>query len=617
MFYGGRECAGRCSDDRARILRIRGSAVLVNYSFTGSGHGCSIIARSRTTYTGLPGHVQDDRSRFRPLRTNPCFSHTPLVLDVDSTRCLRGSRTVFDRDVSIDPSASPVGGILAPMPNQIVLSWDVDVANTTLGPTQAAALLGAVPLYQSTDADPVLGQKFGLTVASDVPSTPGGSIARRTLTLNMNSANTPKAPPSFPCHPITAAAPTPPYPLRSTKDLAGSFFVSNGAMNIPTTATQVPSLAANDVIQFLSQPGVFYTVASVSSTAIGLSGPYTGTSGNSEAFKQVPAPVSIAAIYSTSDLDTAGVATTPAIPAGSGARTVAITYTDSTGATGRSATASLTGKRPAAIAFTSGNGIISAIESISIATSGGFGNSVGQITLAELSSALPALPAGLPIGTGIGAAETTVGKVGAPVPRTFKTMTDEAQGLIGRALAYLPPSYFAFAQPGAVAPQLSGDFIVTTGSVSVPTTVDQTGVLDTAVVIEFAEQQGTLYTVAQVTPKMVTLTTPYTGIDTTNTGLNNTGTNNNAGTKGNIGTKVIQKPTGATLVSPSPAAPPTNAQLATPLAQFVALETAAPPLNPPLTPSTVPTPTFLSGLFTVTLQLALAVPVVPREITFV
>jgi hypothetical protein len=503
------------------------------------------------------------------------------------------------------------------MPNQIVLSWDVDVSNTTFGPAQAAAALGAVPLYQSAASDPVLGQKFGLTVASDVTSIPGGGVARRTLTLNMDSTNTPTAPPPFPCHPITASPPTPPYPLRSTRALPGSFFVSNGATNIPTTATQVPSLAVNDVIQFLSQPGVFYTVASVSSTAIGLSGPYTGTSGNSEAFKQIPAPVSIAAIYSTSDLDTAGVATVPAIPAGSGARTVAITYTDSAGATGRSATASLTGKRPAAIAFTNGNGVISAIESISIATSGGFGNSIGQITLVELISALPAIPADATPGTGIGAGQGD---------RTFKALTDQAQLLIGRTLAYLPPSYFSLAQQGAAAPQLSGDFIVTTGSASVPTSTDQTGALAASNVIEFADQQGTLYVIASVTPKIVTLSTPYTGIDTTNTGLVNTGTNNNAGTKGNVGEKVYQKPTGATLVSPSPAASPTNAQLASPLAQFVDPGVAASPPNPPLNPATMTppvtaapgaAPNFLSGLFTVTLQLALAVPVVPRAITFV
>ena len=69
-------------------------------------------------------------------------------------------------------------------------------------------------------------------------------------------------------------------------------------------------------------------------------------------------------------------------------------------------------------------------------------------------------------------------------------------------------------------------------------------------------------------------------------------------------------------MNPSPAAPPTNNQLSGPLAQFVATETAGPPPNPPLDPATVPVPTFLSGMFAQTLQMALAVPVTPDAITF-
>ena len=68
------------------------------------------------------------------------------------------------------------------MPNQIVLAWEVDVTNSTLGPAGAATLLGAVPLYSDPETDPVLGQLLGLTVASDVSSTPGGGLAKRTLT---------------------------------------------------------------------------------------------------------------------------------------------------------------------------------------------------------------------------------------------------------------------------------------------------------------------------------------------------------------------------------------------------------------------------------------------------
>jgi hypothetical protein len=487
------------------------------------------------------------------------------------------------------------------MANQIVLAWTVDVTNTSLGPVGAATALMAVPLYTNPTTDPVLGQMFGLTVASDVGTT-GATTATRTLTLNMTALGAgvpPFAPPPFPCRPITSTPPVLPYPLREAVTLPGSFFPSSGQLAgtpIPTTMTQIPSLVTGSVIQFLSQEGVFYTVAAgTTATSIKLTAPYTGPTGNTGAFKEVAAPVTLAAIYSTSDHDTAGVATVPAIPAGSGARTVHVIYKDSLGAA-FTVTATLTGRRPAAVLLTGGNKDMSEITNIVIVTTGGFKNSVGELTLVELSSALPPIPANATPGTGIGAAQGD---------RTFFALTDEAQLLIGRHLAYLPPSYFALAQQGASAPQLAGDFLVTTGSKDVPTTVDQTAAtppLAATNVIEFASQPGTLYTVAAVTPKIVTLTTAYSGIDENFTGAHNV--NSNIGTKGNLGTEVIEKRTGATIISPSPAAPPTNAQLAAVLGQFVVTVGGAVP--------------FLSGLFTQTLQLALAgVPITPQPITFI
>lgn len=506
------------------------------------------------------------------------------------------------------------------MANQIVLSWIVDVAGSSIGPTQAAVALVATPLYSDPATDPVLGQMFGLTVASDVSAASGPTTATRTLTLNMTSIpGAPHAPPPFPCHPRTSTPPVLPYPLRTTKSLAGSFFVSNGATAVPTTATQLPALSTGDSIQFLSQEGVFYTVAAgTTATQINLTAPYTGTSGNSEAFKEIAAPVTLAAIYSSSDEDTIGVSTTPAIPTGAGASTVDVAYFDSTGAGPFISTVSLTGKRPAPLVLAGGSIDIAVITAMLISSTGGFANSLGELTLVSLKSALPAIPAGIPIGTGIGAPETTIGKVGAPVPRTFKTMTDEAQLLIDRALVYLPPSYFSLAQQGAATPQLAGDFALTTGETSVPTTEDQTGALAAGNIIRFAEQMHVPYTVAAVSPKIVTLVEPFSGLDNNNTGTNQEGTNANIKTQGNMGSKLNKKFSGAFLVQPLPAAPPTAAQLSGPLGKFVALETAAPPENPPLNPHTVPVPTFLSGLFTRTLQLALAgVPVVPQPITFV
>jgi hypothetical protein len=487
------------------------------------------------------------------------------------------------------------------MPNQIVLAWTVDTTNTPLGPAGAATALGAVPLYVDTTTDPVLGQLYGLTVASDVSAPSGPTQATRTLTLNIDSGHVPAAPPPFPCHPRTSTPPVLPYPLRATKTLPGSFFVQTGSMVVAVSQTQIPSLSIGDNIQFLSEEGVFYVVGAVGSTSIGITTPYTGVSANTTAFKEVVDPVTLAAVFSTSPLDTAGVATVPAIPVGPGAQSVTLTYKDSNGVS-NTLVIPLTGRRPALIALPTAPAAgfdIAEIDSFTVSAAGTFGSSVGQITLVSLESALPAIPSNA-------------------TPTDFKgPLTDEAQMLIDRALVYLPPSYFSLAGQQASTPQLAGDFIVTTGSTSVPTTVDQTGALAPGDIIQFASQLDVFYTIATVAPGLVKLTTPYTGIDDNFTGTNNEGTNSNRGTMGNLGDKVT-KTTGAFLVNPSPAAPPSNTELAEPLGQFVALETAGPPPNPPLDPATVPVPTFLSGLFTRTLQVALAgVPVVPQTITFV
>jgi hypothetical protein len=492
------------------------------------------------------------------------------------------------------------------MPNQIVLAWTVDVENSSFGPAQAATALAAVPLYDNPDTDPVLGQLFGLSVETDA-TTSDATSATRTLTLNMfKASDSNPAPPSFPCHPRTSTPPTLPYPLRESVTLVGSFFCTNGSLSVDTTESQVPGLSVGDSVQFLRQEGVFYEVASVGATSIGLTAAYSGVTGNTEAFKEIAAPVTIAAVFSTSEFDTAGVATVPAIAAGPGARTLLLEYTDSNGVSD-GVSISLTGRRPAAITLAPGTVDIAEIVALTVTTTGAFENSVGQITLVGLSSALPAIPSNA-------------------TPDDFAALTDEAQLLIDRAIVYLPPSYFSLAQQGATRPYLEGDFILTTGSRNVPTTADQTGALSPGDVIQFAEQlqrntrsgkAEITYTVDEVSEKLVQLTTPFTGIDNNNTGTNQVGTNANAGTQGNLGTKLNAKASAAFRVSPTPAGPPTNDELAAPLGQFVALETAAPPPNPPLSPATVPAPTFLSGYFTRTLQLALAgVPITSATITF-
>jgi hypothetical protein len=505
------------------------------------------------------------------------------------------------------------------MSDQIILAWTVSVANSSFGPLQAAAALSSVELYKSEQVDPILGQFFGLGVTDD-QTTNDATSATRTLTLNMTPADgEPFGPPLFPCHPRTSDVNLESeYRLVQSVTLPGSFFVELGSAIVDTAMTQFPSLVAGDEIQFLNQQGVFYEVLSIdSATQITLTDPFTGTTGNTGAFKEVAAPCSLelAAVYSSSDLDTNGLPTVPEILPGAGARIVEMIYDDSVGGGPFTATAELTGKRPAPFDFgESGGQDIAVIFSLNATTVGGFGNDIGEITVVELFEPVPDLPPNLPLGTGVGAAEA--------IARTFKTMTDEAQILIGRHLVYLPPSYFALANPQASAPALSGDFLVTTNSLEVFTEEDQTGALSANDLIEFAVQPGTIYTIAAITPEILKLTTIFTGIDTNNTGLNNTPNNNTSGTKGNIGDALQKKPTGAR--SPSiTATPPSNDQLAGPLAQFVAPGVAAPPPNPKHTvaPGTMTPATtgaaFLSNLFTQTIQLALAgVPVTAQPITF-
>ena len=457
----------------------------------------------------------------------------------------------------------------------------------------------STPLYENATNDPVLGAFFGLAVDSDV-TVATATGATRTLTLNLNSAlGAPTAPPVFPAHPNLSTPPVPPYPLVVAEDLDGSFLVVTGQMIIPTTDSQLSTLVGGsvDVVQFSIQPGVSYPVASVAAGAITLASPYTGETGNSDAVELVPAPVTLAAVYSSSPLDGAS---------GSGAQTVSIGYLDSLGAAG-TVVVTLDGAYPVPVTLAGGTIDIATITHMYVASVGGFGNSIGQITLSAL---------------------VIDEDTGLPVPILSEDTQDEAQLKLDLALAYLPNSYFALTQPMASAPQLTGpdgetvDFLVTTGSTNVPTSSNMTSLLSATNVIQFAADEEVdtpfgaepvLYEVLHVGPKMIILKTPYGGYD-----RQHRPQRPETGTKGTIGDSVINLATGATLVSPSPAAPPTNAQLASLFAQFVNPGNAVPPPNPPLAPQTMlPVPTLLSGFFTQTLQLALAgVPVVPAAISF-
>lgn len=487
------------------------------------------------------------------------------------------------------------------MPNQIILAWTVDTAGSSIGAAQAASALADVPLYASAGTDPILGQFFGLTVASDTTGT-AGSTATRTLRLNMTNASSPTAPPPFPCQPNTATPPALPYTLTQSVRLPGSFAPINGEAVVDTTASQVPSIVGGGAtaIQFDAQLGVYYPVASLDSSEVTLSVPYTGVSGNTGASKLVKAPVKKAAVYSSSPLDTAAVtSTTPNVPAGSGARTAVLTYMDSTGAGPFTVTVSLTGKRPAPLTLAAGSVDFAVIVGFKNGSYGAFGNNVGQVTLASLTGTIATVQPNTPLGTYLG------------------PLTDQAQLLLGPAIAYLPPSFFAVAQSGAAAQALPGVCTVTTGSRDVPTSEDLTGFVTTGSVLQFAAQPDVdspfgripvFYGVAKCTPKIITLASAFTGM----------GPNNalpNPGTKGLKSVAVQDYPTAATLFPPT-ATTPTDAQLAAALAEYTDPTTATAPPDPPLPPATIPAPTLLSGLYARTLQLALAVPVKSVAIAF-
>lgn len=493
------------------------------------------------------------------------------------------------------------------MADQMVLSWVVNVAGTSFGPAEAAAALGDVVLYEEDETDQILGQFFGLTVEDDSTSMDATS-ATRTITLNMtNTFASSPTPPLFQVHSSRIDADEqaePPYSLVRSAPLGGQFFVVNGSAVVQTTESQLQSLAPNDSIRFLSDQGSLHEVAIVTATSITLSSPITGVTGITGAFKVVPAPVTRAAIYSTSWLDSVAVfGTTPDIQAAPGAREVTLVYENSAGAGPFTVSVSITGKRPSQVTLAPGSIDIFKIVSMTISSTGSFNNNVGQITLSEISDDIPSVP-------------------GNATPNSYRgELTDEAQLLLSTALVYMPPSYFALAFQGSSFPQLEGDFLVTTGSATVETTVDQTSALSQGSVIRFASQftdnsplqtREVLYTVESVAPTRIQLTSVYTGVDEVFTGRTSFGTGSNDGAKGNVGAKVLKKRTGAFLADPSEATPPTNAQLASLMAQFVQPATVAPD------GSSFPSPTLISGFFTQALQLGIAgVPVVPQPITFV
>jgi hypothetical protein len=467
------------------------------------------------------------------------------------------------------------------MANQLTLAFSVATTNTIYTPAQAATKLAAVPLYESAGNDPVLGQAFGLTVASDevstggvtytgeaggpflpgetVTDTPGGGTATVALdddgTLYFVEGT---------------ASGTFAHGDTITGGTSGATATVNNAAALGGPTATTPGATRVLILNMTAVPGVPYAPPSFPCRPVGPllpppdappTLPYVLSQTTIDRYTRLPvtkpAPAPIVAFYSTNDLDTNGVATDPAIPAGSGAQIMALTYLDSTGAGPFTVHTNLTGKFPAVVTLHAGSVDVAEITECFISQTGAFKNSVGQITLC----ALAAVPAAIRTDA---------------TPADFPGLADTAQLTITRPLIYLPPSYFALAQQKNSAPQLAGDFLVAQGSPTVLTSVNQTGILAGGNTMEFASQPGVQYTVASIsTTGALKLTTAYTGLSPAEIAPAAEAPH----PARSVSVEADRVVTSAVLVSPSQAAPPTSANLMTLLAEFTLPQATAPALT--------------------------------------
>ena len=144
--------------------------------------------------------------------------------------------------------------------NQIELVYTAIPTNVTAN--ALATAMGAVPLYTSAAADPLLGGVFGLTVESDVSAVASGN-AVRTLILNMDfTAGAPFAPPFFPVYPQTVDGPAAIFSTSaqdgpggigaltvsiSYADAEGNAGTITATLNGKTPVELVPALGTNSV----------------------------------------------------------------------------------------------------------------------------------------------------------------------------------------------------------------------------------------------------------------------------------------------------------------------------------------------------------------------------------
>lgn len=67
--------------------------------------------------------------------------------------------------------------------------------------------------------------------------------------------------------------------VKSIAALSGTFTVTNASPNVTATSSQATALNPGDIVVFSSQPGVYYQISAVVTTAITLTTNYTGTGG--------------------------------------------------------------------------------------------------------------------------------------------------------------------------------------------------------------------------------------------------------------------------------------------------------------------------------------------------
>ena len=368
------------------------------------------------------------------------------------------------------------------MANQITLAFSIATTSTIYSPAQAATKLAAVPLYANPTTDPVLGQAFGLTVSRDVVSTGGVTytgevggpfLPGETVTDTPSGGTAEVALDDNGVLYFVAGTAAGVFAHGDiiTGGVSGALATVNNAAALGGPTSTTPGATRVIVLNMTSEPGIPYAPPPFPCRPTGPllpppagppTLPYVLTETTINRYTRLPvtspAPATVVAFYSTNTLDTDGVATTPMIPAGSGAQIMTLTYLDSNGGGPFTVHTKLMGKYPAVVTLGSIYPLAEITECF-IEQVGAFGNSVGQITLCELKAALPPIPAD------------------ATPADFYDGLTDAAQLEILRPLVYLPPSYFALSQQQNSAPQLAGDFWVKKDHPTVLTTVSQIGVI--------------------------------------------------------------------------------------------------------------------------------------------